>query len=433
MRRLFQNLVTSVVVGLVTAAGPPIAGLAHGAEPVFRVSLEADQTIVGQPIILRVTVLVPTWLPKAPVFPDFEVADLAVRLPPRSSGPTSETIDGERWSGVTRSYRLYPLVAGEFTIPSRSGLVTFADPGASKPIESSVSTPELVFQSVIPADAAALAPFIAAEELTLEQRIEGPNESTKPGDAFTRTVTARIEGGLPVAIPSLISVSNHPAFAFYPKEPALTETIDRSKVSGSRTESITVVATAGGSYTAPPIELAWYNLRTKAVERVSVDGFTTVSDGPAPTRDLDEGQEERALLAVVAIGGLLLIVLVWRQTAPAVSAWAKRQIEAWRATETYAFRQLSAAQKRGDLAGVMRALEVWTDRLPPAHTSDKDRLSQTLQALGAAKFGRAPAPDMAAWRALAEALRSVRSARLAGRTARTRALPPSLNPGVSRP
>ena len=48
----------------------PALTMAQGApRPVLRIELEKGSAIPGQPIVLRITVLVPTWLPKPPALP----------------------------------------------------------------------------------------------------------------------------------------------------------------------------------------------------------------------------------------------------------------------------------------------------------------------------------------------------------------------------
>jgi len=87
---------------LIFALLAPLAAFAQG-EPRLEVDLPEGEVIVGQPITLRLKLLVPTWMPKPPVWPTLEVPSLLVRLPERSSTPISETIDGETWSGISRA------------------------------------------------------------------------------------------------------------------------------------------------------------------------------------------------------------------------------------------------------------------------------------------------------------------------------------------
>ena len=118
----------ALVLLLVLLAVPLASKAQEPAKPILRMEFKQTETIPGQPLVLRVTVLVPTWLPEAPVFPSLEVPNVMVRLPERASGPASERVKGETWSGVTRAYRLYPMKAGGFRIPPLPVTVTSADP-----------------------------------------------------------------------------------------------------------------------------------------------------------------------------------------------------------------------------------------------------------------------------------------------------------------
>ncbi|MCP4818083.1 MAG: hypothetical protein GY883_02770, partial [Shimia sp.] len=82
----------------------PLAALAQDQDPLLEITFEERETIPGQPLTLRLTVFVPTFMPKPPVWPSFETPNLRIRLPERSTSPTSRTINGGTWSGVSRRY-----------------------------------------------------------------------------------------------------------------------------------------------------------------------------------------------------------------------------------------------------------------------------------------------------------------------------------------
>ena len=97
-------------------------------DPLVEMEFDADApVVVGQPVALRLTVLVPTFMPQPPVLPSFETPDLMVRLNGRATNPTSRRIDGETWSGITRSYSLYPMVQGRFDLPAQEVGVVYMD------------------------------------------------------------------------------------------------------------------------------------------------------------------------------------------------------------------------------------------------------------------------------------------------------------------
>ena len=254
----------------------------EGDRPILQMELEAESAVPGQPIVLRVTVLTPTWFPDPPEFPSFEVPNVMVRLPSRGAGPTSQRIGGETWSGVTRAYRLYPMIAGRFRIRSRSVVVTYADPETRDPLTAELPTEEITFSGIIPPEAADLDPFIAADSLTLEQSIEGETQDLDPGAAVIRTISARIEGTPPILLPPLIPALERGGLAAYPDEPVVTETEQRGVLAGERIERVTYLAESGGRFQVPPVSVRWFNLSDGTIDEAEVPGLDIAVAAPPP-------------------------------------------------------------------------------------------------------------------------------------------------------
>ena len=416
---------------LAAAVWPAMA--AEPREPLLRMELEKRSAVIGQPIVLRVTVLVPTWLPESPVFPSFEVPDVMVRLPSRAAGPTSERIGGETWSGVTRAYRLYPMAAGRFTIPPRRLRVTYADPETRAPITLDLRSDAISFEGIIPRGTEGLDPFIAAEALVIEQRVEGTSTELAPGGAVTRSVTARVEGMSPLFLPPLIPALDSQVFSAYPKEPLVSEQEEWMALSGERTESVTYVAVAGGNAAAPPIRLRWYNLKTKRVETAEAEGFDLTSSGPPPQARQSRGSGWSGLAPWVLGGVLALLVLAIAavRLRPRIAGWRQRQREAYRASEAYAFALARSALRKQNLGEATSALALWTARLRPEAGEEEARLSEALARLGAARYGRGEAkPADRLWNDAVHALDAARRRRREhATTARATGELPLLNPG----
>ncbi len=231
------RLLCCLVLALGLAA-PTLAqeAAAPAVEPRITTELTPDTAVVGQPLVLRIKVLVPTWLPKPPAFPSLDAPNVIVRLPERASGPVSERIDGETWSGVSRAYRIYPMVPGEVTLPARTLTVIHADPETTQPVTYEARLDPIRFTATVPEAAAGLDPLILASDFTLEQTIEAPDGALGQGDAASRAVTATIEGTSPLFIPGLIPAVESEAVRAYPKDPAIAEREDRGTLSGSRTD-----------------------------------------------------------------------------------------------------------------------------------------------------------------------------------------------------
>lgn len=370
----------------------PLAALAQD-DPRLEVELPEGEIIVGQPVTLRLKLLVPTWMPKPPVWPGFEVPSLMVRLPERASTPVSESIGGETWSGISRAYRLYPLATGAFEIPAQKLIVTYADPGQPEPIQAELAVEAIRFTATLPKGASDLNPPIVAQGFTVTQQIDGGLEDGGPdlvvGDAITRTVTASIAGTTPILIPALIAdiaptdAGTPLPLRAYPKEPVVRDKEERGVMSGSRTDVVTYVAQTGGTASLPPITLRWFNLDSGKIEVAELEGISlTIALPPPPP----PGPADYARIAAAFVALLGLVWLFVRYVWPRLRGrWHKIQT-AWITSEPYAARQMNRALRAGSLGGIYAALDLWTGFYPGLTGSDRQPLDNALAGLGAARY-----------------------------------------------
>lgn len=398
--------------------------MAQDAEaPRLTVDLDGDAAIPGQSVSLRLTVLVPTYMPKPPVWPSFETPNLLVRV--ASTGPTSSSIGGATWAGVTRRYLISPMVPGAVALPVASIVVTYADPATNEPVSATLQTDPFTITGTVPDGAEGLDPFVAADALTLSQTLDGDPAAMVPGDSVVRTVTATIRGTSPMFLPPLVATNPIEGVRAYPDEPVVEEKSERGIVSGTRTERVTYVAEGGGQGEAPAVTLGWYDLGAGAVETAEVSGFAIAVEGPPAARAEPRDWRMLALWAAGATVALLAFVLVLRRVLPLARRALVARRAAWLASEAHAFRTLMHVVARRDHAALRPALDLWATRVRPADPRRDRRLSDALLALGAARYGPGRVDEAAAWGHLAGALENVRHTAAPHR--RSLALPP-LNP-----
>ncbi|MEL6204767.1 MAG: hypothetical protein AAFR47_05600 [Pseudomonadota bacterium] len=411
-----------LVLAVILLATPAVAQ-----DPILRVEIEETEAIPGQPLSLRLTVIVPTFLPDPPVWPNYEAPNLLVRV--GSTGPVSDRVDGATWAGVSRRYLITPMVPGGVDLPAQEVTVTWADPDTNDPRQVALPTEALTVTGIVPEGAEGLDPFIAADVLTLDQDLTGEPEGMQPGDSVTRTVTATVRGTSPRFVPPLLTASTIAGVRAYPEEPVLEETAERGIVQGSRSETVTYVAEGGGSGEAPAVTLDWYNLGTGAVETAGLPSLSLSVDGPpAQLAPSVEPRDWRALavVTIAAVLALTLVVLSVRRLAPPLRAYAVERRTAWQASEGYAWVALQQSLRTRDAARLRPALDLWAARLPGPDPLCDPRVSDALTTLGAARYGPAEGQASDGWRRLAKVLPDVR--RTARRHARPDPLPP-LNPG----
>ncbi|MGX1099878.1 hypothetical protein [Amorphus sp. MBR-141] len=408
------------------AASPALAQAGAADAPVLELTFEETETVPGQPLTLRLTVYVPTYLPKPLVWPSLEAPNLLVRLPERSTGPVSRQIDGDTWAGVSRRYLISPMVPGAFSLPPQEVVVTYADPRTNQPEQATLATAAIAFRGVVPEGAEGLEPFLAATGLSLDQTIEGEPGAMTPGDSVTRTVTARIAGTSAMFVPELLPDTTVPGVAAYPAAPVTADRDERGTLSGERTESITYVAEGGGRGEAAAISLDWYNLTSGKVETATADGFAIAVEGPPAEAGLPRdwraiGRAAGAALVVIALLAFLAVRLL-----PRARRFVAARRKARLASEPHAFSQLRSVIARRDGRALYGALDLWAGRLEGADPRRRPDVSSALTAIGAARYGTAGQDgDMQAWAMLSQALAAAR--RDARRHRAASPLPP-LNP-----
>ncbi len=396
----------------------PVSVFAQGNEetaPQITVEGPKEPVIVGQPAIVRIKVLVPTFMPQPPEFPSLEQQNLLVRLPERASGPVSETVNGETWSGVQRSYRVYPLIAGDITFDAQTVAVTYADPATNAPVQATVDLPPVKITAEIPGGAEGLDPLIIATGFTLEQKLEGPTEM-QAGDAITRELTARISGTTPLLIPVLTPQQQSPLLRTYPKEPRISESEERGVLSGQRQEEVVYIAQQEGVAQLPEFSIDWFNLQTNQVETASVPA-TDLTLAPPKWQPPSLGEVLKlaafVTIAVLAIGAL------WRFLSPRIRDLREARRGRYLASRRYAEDALKTAVQDHDLNANYTALELWRSR--GGNSKNAKKLEDCLTRIGAARYsGRDQSED---WSSALQSLTSLRDA-----TARDKDALPPLNP-----
>ena len=414
---------------------PP--GWAASETPVVRVEVNPDDVIVGESIRLRVTVLVPTWFTRPSVYPSFELANTITRLPPDSSFNTSVDVDGERWTGITRDYRIVPQIAAAFELNDTAMQVHYADPDTRQSTGVQVPVPPIRFRATVPAGTESLDPFLTGSNGRVQRSIAGDLDGIAPGDALVMTVTATLNGVPAMFLPQLISGMDAPGVTAYPKEPVVTD-----GEQAVRTETVTYVFQSAGDFVFPAVTLRWWNPTHRRIASAVADPLTVSVTGlpvSATSREAEQPSLPGWLLAAAALAGVAALyglMFCVRWASPRVrSALAARRARTL-ASERQAFEQLSEAVRSRDIHTLSRHVDLWLSRLPNRPTlADVDAASgepveALVRALHEAHFGATPRDDHADFAALAAALPSARRAwrRTTHRSPQTLLTP--LNPGA---
>lgn len=407
------------------------AGTVQAQDPQITVEPAQEEVVVGQPYIIRVKVLVPSFMPKPPVFPTFEVPGLIVRLPERSTQPVSETVDGETWAGVQRTYRIYPMQAGVTEIPVQQISITYKDTSTNEDVPLTAEVPTTKVVATVPEGARTLDPLIIAQGIEITQSWQVAEGELAVGDAITRQLEIAVAGTSALFVPPLLEAfgpgngdaeANPPVAGFlaYPEDAVVTETFDRGVLSGTRTEEASYIAQVGGLAEFPEIVLDWYNTKSGRVETITLEGLSVSVTIPPKTGtpiDRREARRKALLLVVVLAVGWGAYLFLWPRVRPIVLAARARYHASALAAHRVAVKEAGAQ----NLSGLLAAL----DQCAAQGHAASPEVQKALEVLTRTRY-REGGKTKAEWQALLQALRRDRPALLRRGAAPTDL--PRLNP-----
>ncbi|WP_331376281.1 BatD family protein [Sinorhizobium chiapasense] len=429
------------------------AGPAAAADPFARATLATKGTLyTGQEVHIDVDVFVPNYFLAPPQFPLFDLSGAVVTIPDGRGMNLNETVNGESFSGIRKSYVVTPQTAGDYTLPPAEIPFGYAAvPGQLT--EGKVTLPPLKFTVEAAPGGAGGEAGVTAVKVTVDQALDRDASGLHAGDALVRTITVRAEGLDAMMIPEP-NFGSPVGARVYVHDPALSEerTPRGEPVAGIRKDAATYVFAQAGSYRLPAIDVEWFDPQTGNIEQAEAP-MVAVTVAAAPTVDTALGPPapepqkppfDWQLWAGVGAATVIAAALIWlaARLLNRVESWG----EAWHRhrldSEREYFRRIEQACRDHDLTRLGRTLDAWsrkTGNAPLSRWLDRfaDAATQRLFAehqrllYGKPSEGRKKTDFGALRSGLRNARRNwLRSGPSA--TARPAALPP-LNPDFARP
>jgi len=352
----------------------------RAAEPLLRVEILTQPPIVsGQQVQIQVDVLAPNFFLSPPKFPLFDLPNAVVTLPDERAMNLVETINGESYAGIRRSYVVTPQTAGDFTLPPAGITFTYAAVPGQPGVQASVTLPPQKF-TVAGAPAGG---GTAAQQINVAQDLDRDPKTLKTGDTLVRTITVTAEGMQAMMIP-VPDFTAPEGVRLYPHDPVLTDKLDQAQgtIGGTRIDRVTYGFETAGSYRLPAIQIAWYDPKTQkndvaqapeiTVTVAQAAGFTPAIKPPEITEPVPRDPVNLRLLAWMAAGVVLLAFLAWLvpRLWRSIGAWRDTRRRRYEQSEEYSFRQFSAACRDGDGGAVYAALQSWAGRAKVAPLRD---------------------------------------------------------------
>jgi hypothetical protein len=358
-----------------------------------RAHLEPSGPIVaGSQVELVVELLTTSFFTEAPDWPLFNVPDALVTLPDEATN-LSETIDGTRWFGVSRAYRITPQAARTYDIPAFA--IPIHPSGANGPVQ--VTTPALKLETSMPPGAQGMRVFFPAPKLVASQRIEPAQGRIRVGDTVTRTVTQTATDTESMLIPPVVFGEVEGLRRYAQSSSTRNLTQDRAGlVAGERTEIASYTAVRSGKFKLPPVRIEWWNTKTQKREVIELPAvsFSAVAAPEKPVFNIPVDSlrgmvphkvivVDRSDVFITCMILMLVFAMIWLSPRLAgFSRRVRRALEAahkrYRDSDIPAWLALRSAVRHGSLKRVVPALYDWMDRSPDfEHPARLDRLARS--------------------------------------------------------
>ena len=220
-------------------------------------------------------------LPGAP-----EVAD-AVVVPLGDSNAADLVRNGRSYGLLEQRYALFPERSGTLRIPAASVVSSAQLSGrGGRRAGIRVAAPEVTLEVLpVPAAYPTDQPWLAAEEVSIQEVWTPANPSFKVGEPLRRVLTINAVGNVGSAIPPLTPNLPEAFFKQYPEPEGLEDAKSAAGVVGVRRQAYSIIPTQPGPSTLPALSLTWWDSVNEKVRTAALPArpVHVVGAAPAPS------------------------------------------------------------------------------------------------------------------------------------------------------
>ncbi len=259
---------TESVVVQVSDAPPP--SQRAGTDPVFLESEVAkNEVFVQAQLILTVRIYYAVAIARGAELDDLEIKDALVSRLNEASYET--TIKTMRYNVHEVKYAIFPQRSGQLHIPPQifsarlSGQRGYSAFGATRGKTVRARSQEHNVKVKPKAAAYSAKHWLPAENLSMVESWSKDPDQLRIGEPITRTITVTTEGLQAAQVPPL-DMQDIANAQQYPDQAETSDEPSLGGITGTRVESVAIIASAGAALQLPEIRLPWWNTKTNEQE-----------------------------------------------------------------------------------------------------------------------------------------------------------------------
>lgn len=345
------------------------------------VQFNRSSVVVGEPLVVTITVYTSTWFTSPPEFGEIQVPEAMMVEYQQRSGAKTKTIGRKSYPAIEKKYVVYPFRVGENSLPSLSIATESPPEGDYKAKKRIIKSPEQTFRVFPPPDGIAIENWLTAYDVQLTESWGKSLEGLKQGDVLERQISIRARGSLAALIPPLELVQGD--FGNVYSKPAVLDNVqNQTSFTGTRTETWTYLMESAGSYSIPGLEVFWFDpgTGTRKSARINpreisiaanpdMDFLLSMQDSLSALLETGEEVYREAFewkglnwwqLTMVILSAILLIYGLFKLSLR-VSTLVKEKREVASQSEQNYLEILLKSGREGEPAAIMQALINWFD------------------------------------------------------------------------
>lgn len=247
--------------------------------PFASISVNKSEVYISEPIKITVTVYTPTYFTAPANFENIQIQGAFTVF--FKSEPTSKTFNGKQFSGIKKTYNVFPYEAKDLTIPPFNIVITTPGPeGGYKGVEMRLATKERSIKVNDVPNNFDSNEWLVANNLRLSESWQGNTKEVKVGDVISRNVERTVYGTVGELVHPIIWDSI-PNTSMYPTRSTIENIKSETAISAKRTEGVRYLFEKEGTYTIPEKEITWWNPVRNRLYKKTLSGLTvTVKPNP---------------------------------------------------------------------------------------------------------------------------------------------------------
>ncbi|MCL9773749.1 BatD family protein [Vibrio methylphosphonaticus] len=271
----FAVLSAMVLLISMPASANDISQLISDGELKLNIEIKAQGVAVKQQVALDVEVLSTRPFKEELALPYLDIPNTVVKKDEQKVARSARTIEGTKWFTQKARYYLYPMQAGEFTVPELNIPVS-VELASKNVVEGAIQSQPIHFTSKMPVSNIDTDALIVSPNAELSISTDRPlTDEFEVGHAVTATYTLSVANSHMMLLPE-INIPDISGVELY-RKPAVKENVfNRLNKSNTATlkQQVTLILQEQGKVVLPKQTMTWWNTRTNQLESLTVEQQT---------------------------------------------------------------------------------------------------------------------------------------------------------------